>query len=269
MTDAHDGNDLTKVRIRYGSDGYAVYWYCLELIAGDLGADDKITFELRHDAEVIGNNLKIDTVKVEEMMRFMVSLGLFEQSGNVVTCLKLAKYLEKKTTRNITIHKIIDAASCLSATNPDKSGLSPLDTDTDTDTEKKETKASAKPPRFNPGARLTDMGVTETTATDWLTLRKAKRAAVTETALAGIVKEAGKAGITLQAALELCCQRGWQGFEAGWINGKDVKTTPPPAKERPCCWLGCGDRAVGHVSGKGYCGNKGHQEFAFYGGRTI
>jgi hypothetical protein len=143
MTDAHDNNDLTKVRMRYGADGYAIYWYCLELIAGDLGTEEKITFELRHDAEVIGHNLKIDSTMVEEIMRFMVGLGLFEQSGNVVTCLKLAKYLEKKSTRNSFIHAVIDKASSLSATLPDKSGTKPdisgpfgLDIDIDLDIDK-------------------------------------------------------------------------------------------------------------------------------------
>lgn len=140
MTDAHDSNDLTKVRVRYGADGYAVYWYCLELIAADLGASEKITFELRHDAEVIGHNLKIDSSRVEEMMRFMVSLGLFGQSGGIITCLKLAKYLDKKSTRNTTIHRIIDSASSLSGSVADKPGLSGLDRDIDTDidTEKAE-----------------------------------------------------------------------------------------------------------------------------------
>lgn len=132
MTDAHDNNDITKLRMRYGADGYAVYWYCLELIAGDLGSEPVITFELKHDAEVIAYNLKLDTIKVEEMMRFMVSLGLFEQSGDIITCLKLAKYIDKKNTRNTTIHRIVDKAQELVA---DKSGLSPLDRDTDRDTD--------------------------------------------------------------------------------------------------------------------------------------
>lgn len=146
MTDAHDSKDLTKVRIKYGADGYAIYWYCLELIAGDLGQDE-ITFELKHDAEVIGHNLKIDTLRVEEIMMYMVRLGLFTQSNNTITCLKLAKYLEKKTTRNKTIHKIIDTANSLNNNQlpvhvPDSRGqsgncpgLSPLDTDTDTERE--------------------------------------------------------------------------------------------------------------------------------------
>ena len=66
------------------------------------------------------------------------------------------------------------------------------------------------------------VGVADSVWQDWLTLRKAKKAAVTQTALNGIIKEAGKAGISLQAALETCCARGWTGFKAEWLKDKDA-----------------------------------------------
>jgi hypothetical protein len=149
FTSAHDNNSLTKVRMKYGADGYAIYWYCLELIASDLGHEENITFELKHDAEVIGFNLKIDTLRVEEIMVYMVNLGLFEGTSGVVTCLKLAKYLDKKNTRNKSIHAIIDAAATseeelqrplLSETVRDKSRRSPLDIDIDIDLDLEEPK---------------------------------------------------------------------------------------------------------------------------------
>ena len=65
-------------------------------------------------------------------------------------------------------------------------------------------------------------GVTESVWQDWLTLRKTKKAAVTQTALDGIIREAGKAGISLQAALETCCARGWTGFKADWLKDKNA-----------------------------------------------
>ena len=65
-------------------------------------------------------------------------------------------------------------------------------------------------------------GVTDIVWQDWLTLRKTKKAAVTQTALNGIIKEAGKAGISLQAALETCCARGWTGLKAEWLKDKDA-----------------------------------------------
>jgi uncharacterized protein YdaU (DUF1376 family) len=51
-------------------------------------------------------------------------------------------------------------------------------------------------------------GVTDSVWQDWLKLRKAKKAAVTQTALDGIEREARKAGVSLQMALETCCARG-------------------------------------------------------------
>jgi len=63
-------------------------------------------------------------------------------------------------------------------------------------------------------------GVTDSVWQDWLSLRKAKRAAVTQTAIDGIEREAKKAGVSLQAALETCCARGWTGFKAEWLKDK-------------------------------------------------
>ncbi len=47
-------------------------------------------------------------------------------------------------------------------------------------------------------------------------MRAAKKAAITKTAMAGIAREADKAGITLSDALTLCCERGWISFKADW-----------------------------------------------------
>ena len=61
-------------------------------------------------------------------------------------------------------------------------------------------------------------GVTDSVWQDWLKLRKAKKAAVTQTALDGIQREADKAGVSLQSVLETCCERGWTGFKADWLK---------------------------------------------------
>jgi hypothetical protein len=53
---------------------------------------------------------------------------------------------------------------------------------------------------------------------DWIAMRKAKRAAVTPTAIRGIQREADKAGMTLESVLAMCCARGWTGFKAEWIE---------------------------------------------------
>lgn len=84
--------------------------------------------------------------------------------------------------------------------------------ETETKKEKERKKNTVVPP----------IGVTETVWQDFVSLRKSKKAPISETALNGIIKEAGKAGISLQAALETCCSRGWSGFKAEWLKDKDA-----------------------------------------------
>ena len=74
----------------------------------------------------------------------------------------------------------------------------------------------AKPPRFEPLSALLALGVDAQVAADWLAVRKAKRAALTQTALDGMVDEAHKAGISVAEAVRICAVRGWQGFKASW-----------------------------------------------------
>ena len=76
--------------------------------------------------------------------------------------------------------------------------------------------AVAKPPRFEPLSALLALGVDAQVAADWLAVRKAKRAALTQTALDDVVSEAGKAGISVAQAVRICAARGWQGFRASW-----------------------------------------------------
>lgn len=87
----------------------------------------------------------------------------------------------------------------------------------DTIPNKKNTSASAPPPA----------GVSDSVWADFLKIRKAKRAPMTDTALEGVRREAAKAGMTLADALAMCCTRGWQGFEARWLEDKKPAFTPP------------------------------------------
>ena len=61
-------------------------------------------------------------------------------------------------------------------------------------------------------------GVSPATWSDFLVIRKAKKAPVTAAAIAGIEREARKAQWSLEKALVECCARGWAGFKAEWVN---------------------------------------------------
>lgn len=64
--------------------------------------------------------------------------------------------------------------------------------------------------------------VDDETWADFITLRKAKKAPITATAIKILRKEADKAGIPLQRAIEVSIQRGWTGFEADWMNKVNI-----------------------------------------------
>lgn len=78
--------------------------------------------------------------------------------------------------------------------------------------------------KFDVMRYMTDRNVPESVATDFIALRKVKRAPLTETALKGIEREAAKARISLGTAIEVCCANGWQGFRAEWYNRDKGKT---------------------------------------------
>jgi uncharacterized protein YdaU (DUF1376 family) len=74
--------------------------------------------------------------------------------------------------------------------------------------EKKEAAPSASIPE----------GVQETHWRDWLKARKTKRAGeVTETVIAGMRREAEKAGISLGDAVRECAERSWISLKADWL----------------------------------------------------
>ena len=97
-----------------------MYWYCVELIASNISRDN-ITFELEDDAETIAIDWNLDQLKVEEMMRFFVQIGLFESSKNTITCMKLAKRLDDTNAKNPEIKSIISKLD-----NSDKVRLNPV-----------------------------------------------------------------------------------------------------------------------------------------------
>lgn len=63
-------------------------------------------------------------------------------------------------------------------------------------------------------------------ARDYLAIRQAKRLPLTETAADGLRSEARKAGVSLSRALEICCLRGWAGFQASWLDKESVADVP-------------------------------------------
>jgi len=75
-------------------------------------------------------------------------------------------------------------------------------------------------------------GVSEQVWQDFKKSRKTMRAAITQSAIDGIQREANKAGWPLEQALMECCARGWRGFKAEWVADKATPNQPKTFAER-------------------------------------
>ena len=95
-SDASNDAKLKKLRLKYGAQGYGIYWYCLELIARNVEKHN-LTFELEHDAELIADDFKLSSDLVQHIMTFMVDIGLFENTNGIITCLKMATRADEYT----------------------------------------------------------------------------------------------------------------------------------------------------------------------------
>jgi hypothetical protein len=116
---------IRKLILRHGPTGYAVYFHCIELIVAKI-TSDRITFELEHDAEVIADNLKVEGTAgrsavdiVNDIMHTIIDLDLFQESGDIITCMKIATRLENSIVKNPQLQVI---QKKLKEENPGKSG---------------------------------------------------------------------------------------------------------------------------------------------------
>jgi uncharacterized protein YdaU (DUF1376 family) len=78
--------------------------------------------------------------------------------------------------------------------------------------------ANQEPRTEKPINTITPEGVSNEVFNDYLKLRKGLKAPVTDTAIKGLAREAIKANMTLEQVMVMCCQNGWRGFKAEWIN---------------------------------------------------
>lgn len=119
-----------------------------------------------------------------------------------------------------------------SASDADK-----LRTESGLEIEKKEKEKKDQKQKTAPNGDWFD-GVPEQVIHDFKALRRKLRAEITKTAMDGIKREAARAGITLTDALRMCCERGWRGFKAEWVQdrgglrGGDADQASPASMRR-------------------------------------
>lgn len=155
----------------------------------------------------------------------LVDLGWLKKLGNggrskaCVYEVCVPEIADQKVTESVTVTKPVTVTDSVTKTVTKPVTKTVTDSVTGIEVTNELTKeVTIKDKAQAPMRILTDLGVSEQTAKDFLIVRKAKNAPLTETALNRIKTEAEKAGFTLEAALAECASRGWQSFKAEWVN---------------------------------------------------
>ena len=177
----------------------------------------KRTFQSLHEKNILlknnsFNKMKMDktnwySIDYEEFNKIMHPLDQIDPSIGSDCTIPLGQIeLMDKVNMNHTITR--EYTETTTETTTDISVLSK------TTPEKK----LSKPKKFEPLTALVELGVDPQIAQDWLEIRKAKKAPLTQTALDAVASEAAKASMSVCEAVRTCCTRGWQGFQSKWID---------------------------------------------------
>lgn len=90
---------------------------------------------------------------------------------------------------------------------------------------------SIKEASFDFNKELVSLGVPASLASEWMKVRKAKKATNTETAFNAVKREINKAGITAEQAIRTAVENSWSGFKASWLSNERNASRVRPHKE--------------------------------------
>lgn len=162
--------------------------------------------------------LGIDSRELEEIARRLAEVGLIDAPSLQPMAWDRRQFKSDDSKERVRSYRerlkrdcnVTETAQCCDGNG----AVSSQETETETEnTRRTRSRAAVRPD-----------SVPERVWQDFQAIRRAKRTPLTDTALNGIAREASKAGMSLSEALAMCCERGWQGFNAGWVDKPKDRT---------------------------------------------
>lgn len=115
-----------------------------------------------------------------------------------------------------------------------------------------------KPVKFVFKSELEKLGADKQLVSDWLVVRKGKKAANTETALKGFISQVEKSRLGLNTVLKICVDNSWSGFKQDWLSNinlsdyqekteslsKPIQTNRPELKVKEIDYLALGQDLI-------------------------
>jgi len=179
--------------------------------------------ETLHETE-IAFQLRLSTEELDETKDLFISKKFIDKHWNLLNWDK-RQFVSDSSTMRVAKHRNKKKQVSNVGETLQKLPSNAIDTDTDTEQIQKRTTSVATP-----------SGVSDSVWQEFKSLRKAKKAPITQRAIDKISEEAKLAGWTLEKALEECIVRGWQAFKAEWVAKKgnpadNIRLTVPASNE--------------------------------------
>jgi|GEM_PF-951233 len=177
--------------------------------------------ETLHETE-IAFQLRLSTDELEQTKQLFISKNFIDKHWNLLNWDK-RQFVSDSSTMRVAKHR----SKKKQVSNVDETLQKRPSNAIDTDTEQIQKRTTSVAP---------PIGVSDSVWQEFKSLRKAKKAPITQRAIDKISEEANLAGWTLEKALEECIVRGWQAFKAEWVAKKgnpadNIRLTVPPSNE--------------------------------------
>lgn len=140
------------------------------------------------------------------------------KSDSITTHLTICKYESYQGERNA------DETQTKRKRNADETQTTPIEEGKEGE-ERKEGKNIGS---FNFESALISYGFNTQLVSDWMQVRKAKKATNTETSFNNFVSQVEKSGVDKNEILKICISRDWKGFNTDWIKDMDIPKEKKP-----------------------------------------
>jgi len=209
---ARNDERLARLEDKAGLEGYGFYFKMLEIVAEIIDETDR--YEVTYSLSRWGRQANITSKKFIFLAQCCADVGLMIvqrcDDDYTVKIPNLLKYRDNHTKNlQVTYKQEVEVEVEVE-----------IDKEVDKETEKKVTNVKTLRPVV---AELFPQIQNRILVEDWLKVRKAKKAPVTETAIAGFLHEVEKSGLSLEDALKKCCEQSWAGFKASWLHKQETK----------------------------------------------
>jgi hypothetical protein len=218
-------------------------------LKGDGTLDNQCAPELLN--RIVAQRLWVDYAVIGEVKKRLAAVGLIDDSWQPLAWEKRQMRSDSSTDR-VRAHREKSKRSGNGDETLQQRSGNGLDTDTEEDKEEEKDKGekatqtrkraadSSSTDQQADGDRddgkpltasaLVAEGVERKHARDWLTLRKAKRLPLTQTAWDSVKEEAAACGMTPAKAVKYAIEADWAGFKASWVAKREATATPAASR---------------------------------------